>query len=357
MDPDCSAIDYSMEEECSKEQDYTPILSDDALLLILSELSWKDILNVKLLSRRFYGVIHRNNHRLERRGVVDLSIKYNGNCGEYPFFIKMGDTTVRNESSDVIQHDSYSKINRFKSCEELSSFLKMVDLRNIDKLNVPFADNHDIFGILNRSFQVGSNIGTLNILKLSEKDLKSFQTFIGKLSSVKKMFVEDICAHSTEMKDDFSLLSSLTSFNTIEYLDIFECHKTMILSADMAIDLLRRSQNIKFLVFGTGNIEFVRSVFKGFFKVEQPRKMEDECDYDEITLQIYFNGEYGLILDILRSSLSEVENVVEINNSNPEDVEFKSNVDCKYCFKNKHSISKYFLLCNTELSAYIGGWG
>uniref|UniRef100_A0A0N5BC85 F-box domain-containing protein n=1 Tax=Strongyloides papillosus TaxID=174720 RepID=A0A0N5BC85_STREA len=56
-----------MEEKCLKVQDYTSEISDDALLLIFSELNWMDINNLKLVSKRFYGVVHRNYHRLERR--------------------------------------------------------------------------------------------------------------------------------------------------------------------------------------------------------------------------------------------------------------------------------------------------
>uniref|UniRef100_A0A0K0FVK9 F-box domain-containing protein n=1 Tax=Strongyloides venezuelensis TaxID=75913 RepID=A0A0K0FVK9_STRVS len=67
MDSNCSVMGYGMEEECFEEQDYTTFLTNDVLLFILSELPWRDILNVKLLSRRFYGIIHDNYLRLQRR--------------------------------------------------------------------------------------------------------------------------------------------------------------------------------------------------------------------------------------------------------------------------------------------------
>uniref|UniRef100_A0A0N5BEZ3 F-box domain-containing protein n=1 Tax=Strongyloides papillosus TaxID=174720 RepID=A0A0N5BEZ3_STREA len=356
MDFGCSVMDYSTVEEHSEEQDYTPVLSDDALLLILSELSWKDILNVKLVSRRFYGIIHVNYHRLPRRRVLDLSIKYNGTCGKYPFYFKMGVMTVQNGSSGVVQYDSYSRVDRFKNDEELSSSLKMVDLRNLDKFNVPVADNIDIFSILNRSFQVGTKIGVLNIPKLSDKDLKSFQTFVEKLSSVKEIVVNEICAHSTEAKDVSKLLSSLASFNTIEKFHIHECSSTKILSAGIIIELLRRNPDIKSLSIGTGNIEFARSIFEGFFRMEQQSNVKNECLYNKITVQIYFSGEYGLLIDTLRNSLSELENVIKDIHSTPEYVQFDSIVDCKYCFENKHGISKCFFVWDDELSTLIRDW-
>uniref|UniRef100_A0A0N5BRU0 F-box domain-containing protein n=1 Tax=Strongyloides papillosus TaxID=174720 RepID=A0A0N5BRU0_STREA len=343
------------EEKCPEVQDDASVLSDDVLLLIFKELSWSDILNAKLVSKRFYSIIHRNYHRLARRGVLDLSIKYNGNCGKYPFYIKFGVITVRNRNSDVVQSAYYSRLISLENGEELSSFLKTVDLRDLNQFDVPVADNLDIFAILNRSFQVRTDIDILNISKLSEKDLKSFQTFIGKLSSVREVVIEKICAHSTEAKDVCSLLSSLLSFNTIESFYIHECNSTRILSVGMFTELLRRNLNIKHLTIGTGDMEFVLSVIKIYFTVEQPCKMNNECDHNQINLNIRFSGEYNLLLDISRNTLSKMGNVEEIDSS-PEDVTFKSEVECKYCLEKKHGITKFLELWDYEVATIVRAW-
>uniref|UniRef100_A0A0K0G321 F-box domain-containing protein n=1 Tax=Strongyloides venezuelensis TaxID=75913 RepID=A0A0K0G321_STRVS len=306
-----STKDPNMEEEHFEEHDDLSLLPDEVLVIILSKLSWKDINKVKFVSKKFYGIIHKMYPRLERRKIHELSIRYNGDCRGYPFFIKIGVIAVENVGSDVFRH-CFRTINRFKSVEELSNFLKTADLRNLYKLNIPASGDIDIFVILNKSFKKGTNINSLNIGKLLEKDLDSFQIFIGKLSSVKDIHVKCIRLHSAEAKDVCLILSSLSSLNSNEVSYIRECNWTNILSSDMVIEFFKRS-NIEYLFIGTGNIEFVRSLFKEFFKKEKPRKMEEKCGYNQITLRIKFNCDCEFLQDILRNSLSEVKNVVEIN--------------------------------------------
>uniref|UniRef100_A0A0N5BEZ1 F-box domain-containing protein n=1 Tax=Strongyloides papillosus TaxID=174720 RepID=A0A0N5BEZ1_STREA len=348
-------MDSGPEEERSEEQDYTPILSDDALLLIFSELNWKDILNVKLVSRRFYGIIHGNYHRLKRRDVSTISIKYGRNRIRYPFYLNLAFHDTVDEDFPELLNIPYTKTINIQSVEELPALLKVFDMRKLDKLYVLVDVNPDIFRILGDFLQVGTKIKILKILKLAEKDFDSFKTFTGKFSSVKSLNIEHICASLTETKEVCPLLSSLTSFNTIETSCIYECSSTKILSAGMVTELLRRNPHLDYLNIGTGNIEFVRSLFKGYFTVEQPRKMENECRYNVIYLNIYFNGEYELLLDILKSSLSEIGNVVKVC-SDPEGVTFESEVDCKYCFKNKHGILRRFFVSNNEPPTIIRDW-
>ena len=102
-------MNYSMEEERSEEQDYTPLLSDDAIFLILSELSWKDILNVKLVSRRFYGIIHEKYQQLNRRTVHGILIKYNKNYKSYPIRLDIIFDSVIDGDSRIIPF-SYHRV-------------------------------------------------------------------------------------------------------------------------------------------------------------------------------------------------------------------------------------------------------
>uniref|UniRef100_A0A0K0FZN2 Transposase n=1 Tax=Strongyloides venezuelensis TaxID=75913 RepID=A0A0K0FZN2_STRVS len=83
-------------------------------------------------------------------------------------------------------------------------------MRDLNEFHVPVTDNLDIFGILNR---------------LAEKGFTSFRTFVEKLSSVRSLSIEHICAPLTEANDVFSLLS-LSSFNTPESFTICECSKS-----------------------------------------------------------------------------------------------------------------------------------
>uniref|UniRef100_A0A0N5CGU0 F-box domain-containing protein n=1 Tax=Strongyloides papillosus TaxID=174720 RepID=A0A0N5CGU0_STREA len=261
--------------------------------------------------------------------------------------------SVRDENSHVIQNRYNEKSAYFECDQDLSRFLKMSDMRDLDYLHVSgISDNMNIFGILNRSFQIGTKTGVLSISKLSNKDCPSFRTFIRKFLSVKEIVIRHICAPLMGSEDVCSLLSSLSSLNTIEYIKIFECHNTIILSADFVVNLLKNNPNIMYLDIGSSNIEFSESILKEFFTMEQPHIMENECNNNEITLALYFGGELKKIHDILRKDLSKIENVMKEVTSNvlfPEEYKvYVSKLDCKYCLKNRHKIMRRVVVQNYE---------
>uniref|UniRef100_A0A0N5BVC1 F-box domain-containing protein n=1 Tax=Strongyloides papillosus TaxID=174720 RepID=A0A0N5BVC1_STREA len=106
MDSNSFTKDPNMEKEHSEVQDDLSVLPDDALLLIFWELSLKDIHHVNLVSRRFYGVVHKNYHRLRRREVHNISTKYDESCGNYPFHLEMTIRSVEDRNSRAIRHDN-----------------------------------------------------------------------------------------------------------------------------------------------------------------------------------------------------------------------------------------------------------
>uniref|UniRef100_A0A0N5CCV6 F-box domain-containing protein n=1 Tax=Strongyloides papillosus TaxID=174720 RepID=A0A0N5CCV6_STREA len=203
-------MDFTIEDEYFEVKDYTSILPDNVLLHILSELSWRDILNAKLLSKRFYSIIHKNYHRLERKKTLGVSIKYDENHNSHPFHVQLVFDCEESVNFQDIPFGTYMITNKIQSGEELISFLKMFDMSDIN-LEVPIADNLDVFDIMNRSFQVGTEIRLLKIPKLMEKDFKGFRTFVRKLSSVSLLEIDHVCSSSTETKDVYELLS-LSSF-------------------------------------------------------------------------------------------------------------------------------------------------
>uniref|UniRef100_A0A0K0FZN3 F-box domain-containing protein n=1 Tax=Strongyloides venezuelensis TaxID=75913 RepID=A0A0K0FZN3_STRVS len=89
MDLNNLNMDFTIEDEYFEVKDDTSVLLDDALALILPKLLWKDILNAKLLSRRFYGIIHKNCHKLRRRRIYSLMIEYNENHEIYLINLKI----------------------------------------------------------------------------------------------------------------------------------------------------------------------------------------------------------------------------------------------------------------------------
>uniref|UniRef100_A0A0N5B5D5 F-box domain-containing protein n=1 Tax=Strongyloides papillosus TaxID=174720 RepID=A0A0N5B5D5_STREA len=346
MDPNHSIMDFSIEEEYFEVKDDTAVLPDDIMVIIFKELSLEDIKVVKQVSKRFYGIVHENYHKLERRKVHELSIEYD-ETDSYPFHINVTFRLIINLNSGGALISDYKRQGSFENSRELSSFLNTVDLRNIGNLDLPFADNIDIFGILNGSFQEGTNIGHMSILKLAEKDFTSFLNFIGKLSSIKGFNIAHLCSSSTEAKDFLSLLS-LPSFGSIEFLGVVECPETKILSADFVTKLLEKNSSMKSLNFGSMNIELLESIFKEHFKVEQPCNMENECDYNQITVNLFYGGDIEYLCDIFRNCLNELENVEEaINSQNLRNyVEFGSNVDCKNCLEKAHKIMRIIRLWN-----------
>uniref|UniRef100_A0A0K0F5V0 Speckle-type POZ protein (inferred by orthology to a human protein) n=1 Tax=Strongyloides venezuelensis TaxID=75913 RepID=A0A0K0F5V0_STRVS len=137
-----------IERECSETQDDIFVLNDDAIFLILSKLSWMDINNVKLLSRRFYGIVHKNYYRLRRREARGLSIRYDKNNENHLFHIKITLNSLEGRISCLGQFCYYKKIIKIQSGEGLSSFIKVFDTRDPRYLKIHVADGIVVFDIL-----------------------------------------------------------------------------------------------------------------------------------------------------------------------------------------------------------------
>uniref|UniRef100_A0A0N5CCV4 F-box domain-containing protein n=1 Tax=Strongyloides papillosus TaxID=174720 RepID=A0A0N5CCV4_STREA len=319
-------MDSSSDEKLSEAQNGIFTLPDDVFSLILPRLSWKDIRRLKRTSRGFYNVIHRNYHLINKRSVCCVQIKYDEDDERHPLILRMGFRSERRGDARVISHlyDEvvvlptisillnffFQKTIHIQNGEELYRCLKMFDMRDLALLYVPVADNIDIFGILNKPFQKGTKIKSLEIAKLEEKDFTSFRTFVEKLSLINRITIEHVCVSTTEVKD-IDWLLPLSSFTSFEYFYIFECHETRILTTDMFVKLLRNNPSLTFLRIGSVNIELLKNVFKEYFKVEQPRRTNNKCGSSEMSLGLYFDGEIEHLSGILRNCLSELENVEE----------------------------------------------
>uniref|UniRef100_A0A0K0G320 F-box domain-containing protein n=1 Tax=Strongyloides venezuelensis TaxID=75913 RepID=A0A0K0G320_STRVS len=317
------------DEKSIEEQNNIFVLPDGLLVRILSELSWKDILNIKLVSRSFYNFIHENYHQLNRRETFEFEIRHNKYCRRYPFHLRR-----------LGKFPSREKKVKIRSSKELSRYIKVFDTRNLWKLDVYVPDSLDIFDIMNRSFQAGTKICFLIIPKVVEKDFRSFRKFINKISSVKSLYIERIGTPSTEAKDVPSFLS-LSTLNTTNYYGFSNCDVTKILSADVVNKFLKREINT--VTIGTKNIEFVTSVFKEYFTVKQPHKMKNECSCNKISFHLFFGGNFLHLRNTLKNYLCEFGNVKEVINIS-DFIIFESIVDCKYCLKNRHTIKRELIL-------------
>uniref|UniRef100_A0A0N5BSI4 F-box domain-containing protein n=1 Tax=Strongyloides papillosus TaxID=174720 RepID=A0A0N5BSI4_STREA len=330
-------MDFISDGKITEEQNNIFVLPDVLLVRILSELSWKDILKIKLVSRSFYNFVHENYHQLNRREVSDVEIVYVEDSEGFPFSV---DFIFARIGSYKSTNGWDGKAPEFESGEELSRFLKMFDMRNLKLLDLQVYGNLAIFGIINSSFQKGTKIDDLNITKLSEEDFTSFRMFLDKLLLVHDLSIRHVCCHSTEAKD-VNPLSFLPFFNITKGFSIYECNETRILSTDMISNFLRKNPSVERLTIGSGNSEFIRSLFKEHFTLEQPHKMENTLSYSEISIDInFFGSEYKQLSRFLMSDLCEPENVQEVISIQnfPERSEVESVINCKHCPKNKHKI-------------------
>uniref|UniRef100_A0A0N5CGT7 F-box domain-containing protein n=1 Tax=Strongyloides papillosus TaxID=174720 RepID=A0A0N5CGT7_STREA len=332
-------MDYISDEKGTEEQNNIFVLPDTLLVRILSELSMKDILKLRLVSRSFYNFIHENYHLLDRKCVHSVWIKYDKNCEEYPISVDL----LFVDYWDYEVHDQYYMENiEIQSVEEFSRIFKMFDMRDLNLLDVSVADNLDIFSVLNKSFQTGTKIENLRISKFAEKDFKSSRTFFEKLSSVKKLYIENICVPSTGEKDVYSLFS-LPAFKTLKDLSIFEWQKTEVLSGSFVTNLIRENPNLKDLHLQSTNIENSRSIIKNFLTTEYPHEAESKYGRNITVLDLFFGGDFERLFDnILRNDIRGLKNVRIVRYS--YNVIFKSAIECKYCLKNRHTIEKKLVL-------------
>uniref|UniRef100_A0A0N5CGT9 F-box domain-containing protein n=1 Tax=Strongyloides papillosus TaxID=174720 RepID=A0A0N5CGT9_STREA len=341
MDLNNLGMNFSIEEEYFEEKDYISDLPDDVLAIIFSNLSWKDILCARIVSRGFYNVINKNYHKLERRKVEDLWINYKKNSDSHPIHVKM--SFYSGDFRDVPMASNTKKTD-IQDDQELLRFLKIFDMKNLGYLEVYGSCDPCIFDILNRSLPIGTNIGELFIFKLEEKSFNSFRLFVEKHSSIENLSIVNIYSSSKGVEDIYSRLS-LSSLRSMKAFTNFYTAGKEVLLTDLVIKLLRMNPNIEYLNIGeTNNIEFVKSILKKYFTMEQPHKMQNECGYNETTLYIKFNGMFYFLLLILREELKELGNVGECIYERGICSVFISILNCKYCLKNKHIITRRVVL-------------
>uniref|UniRef100_A0A0K0FGD5 F-box domain-containing protein n=1 Tax=Strongyloides venezuelensis TaxID=75913 RepID=A0A0K0FGD5_STRVS len=352
MDLNNLGMDFSIEEEYFEVKGDIYVLPDDIIVIILSKLSWEEVNIIKLVSRKFYDIVHRNYHRLERKKVDMLTIEYN-EMESYPFHIDMVLKIVEFWNLRTIGLHN-RKITTFQSGEKLAGFLKMFDMRDLHECNIYVTGNIDIFSILEGIFQKGTKINMLMSPKIKEKDFISFGTFIKKLSSVKCIVIKHICPSLAGAGSVFSLLSS-TSFNTIKVLEIHGCDRTKILPTDFFTNLIKINPTLRELGVGSMNIEFLESAFKEFFAMNQPHQMESECGYSKVKFFLFFEGNIKHLHNILRNNVSKLNNVAEVDISSGQDyphflgfAKFEAHEDCKNCLNNRHKITKSAYLCDWD---------
>uniref|UniRef100_A0A0K0G318 F-box domain-containing protein n=1 Tax=Strongyloides venezuelensis TaxID=75913 RepID=A0A0K0G318_STRVS len=342
-------MDSTPDEKDTEEQNNIFVLPDGPLVRILSELSWKDILNIKLVSRSFYNFIHENYHQLNRRKITEVYVKYEENCKSFPFQVTLTFNEYSYErywSLYVLSSDHIKTIN-IQNGEKLSYFFKMFDMTKLKKLIVPVVNNIDIFDILSRSFQTRTAIDILDVSKVAEKDFRSFQTFIEKCSSFRSICIKHLCAPSTEHEEIYSFLYWL-SLKTTRNFEIIECPITKVFAADNVTKLLRENLSLKSLKIGSSNIEFIESISKEFFMMEQPRKInckKDNIIYIHIT---YCGKKFKHLCDILRKDYGEFKNFENIYCflNFPYFARLESRSYCKYCVDDKHRITRILFIRN-----------
>uniref|UniRef100_A0A0K0G317 F-box domain-containing protein n=1 Tax=Strongyloides venezuelensis TaxID=75913 RepID=A0A0K0G317_STRVS len=344
-------MDSISEEKETEEHNNIFVLPDVLLICILSKLSWREILNLRLVSRSFYNFIHENYHQLNRRKITEVYVKYEENCGSFPFHVtfRFGKSFLLNKFLKNQLDEEFKTIN-IQNGEKLSYFFKMFDMTKLKILSVPAANNIDIFNILSRSFQTRIAINILVVSKVAEKDFRSFQTFIEKCSSFKSIFINHLCAPSTGHEEINSFLYWLSLINTRNF-EIIECPITKVLTADTVTKLLEGNPNLKSLKINPSNIEFLEGIFKEFFMMEQPRKMNCKNDNSEIFLTIYSDMKDEHLCDSLGKDFGELKNVkniyCSIKFSYFAQFEYKS--DCKYCVEDEHTITRRLLFLRHKI--------
>uniref|UniRef100_A0A0K0FGD6 F-box domain-containing protein n=1 Tax=Strongyloides venezuelensis TaxID=75913 RepID=A0A0K0FGD6_STRVS len=276
--------------------------------------------------------------RILGKKVYRLRITYDIKNGNPTFLLEL--VFSRLEDNDQ-RRRPYDDLIGIEGSEKFSRYPKLIDLRNLELLEVPSAYSFNIFDILNRSFQNGTNIEYLRVTKLVEKDFKSFQKFIEKLSSLNFLFIKHLCSPFTETKNDYSLFS-LSSLNTLYHLLIFECQKTNILSSDIVTELLRKNPNLDCLEFGSMNVSFLRGVFRNFLITEKTRKTNGKCGNSDMHVNLMYSGKQEDLLNILMDDINKLRNLKKLNVTFDHQTvpHFQSNVDCKYCLKDRHKITK-----------------
>uniref|UniRef100_A0A0K0FZM5 F-box domain-containing protein n=1 Tax=Strongyloides venezuelensis TaxID=75913 RepID=A0A0K0FZM5_STRVS len=255
------------------------MLPEELLILIFSDLNWKDIINIKKTCKLFYTFVESNLHRLQKpklqRLLINSTIESDTRC-KVSFIFKYNETK---EITIIIYNNDFKKITQ--KFYDVDYLFKRMNLSDLHIITINSIGNTIVFDILNNYFPSSIKVGQINIKIKNCPVFRGFSKFIEKISHMYILNIEHLCFGSQKIPSNYTF----PIFNGLEEFNVKECGKTKFFNARMLEKVLKTSPTINQLGIFTERNNLEYTVINSI-RQKQNSKHSDNCieDYYAVAL-------------------------------------------------------------------------
>ncbi|CEF62002.1 F-box domain-containing protein [Strongyloides ratti] len=227
-------------------------LPSEILCIILKQVDWKTIYNVKALSKFFYTFVAKNLDSLPKPKVREFEISSYATKDT----IIEGFFLLENKINPICISCQVNNLSQSDKENEIENCLMRIDLTNVGVGKIKTNGKSFVFDILNRYLQPGINVGFLEIEINRCQNLESFSSFIQKIKHVTFFHLTKLCfSHQTILKCQCTkfvnpemITKLFLNNNNLQWLDISsKC-------SDFDVELIQNMKTRQILCEGEGKL-------------------------------------------------------------------------------------------------------
>ncbi|CEF64778.1 F-box domain-containing protein [Strongyloides ratti] len=212
------------------------LLPNEVIKLILKNVDWKTIYNIRLASKFFNSFVKTNlvSFPKPKMKILNISSFYNTNDTlkiYFSFFCE----------DKFINLDSFSISANSNEVEDIEYYLQKMNLSDIEYAWIKTTGKTIIFDILNRYFKSGTSVKSLYIEINNNPVFESFSIFIQKMKYINLLYLTNLCFSNYKIPKNYTL----PMIGNLCNLFILECQCTHFVNSNMINNLFLKNDNLK----------------------------------------------------------------------------------------------------------------
>uniref|UniRef100_A0A0N5CAL0 F-box domain-containing protein n=1 Tax=Strongyloides papillosus TaxID=174720 RepID=A0A0N5CAL0_STREA len=260
----------------SIENDFTlpiTLLPTEILRIILKNVDWRSIINLRLTSTFFNNFIMQNLNYLPRPRMREFKIKslYVDNDKIEVSLLFNCEYYLYDINDVCISIDD-------KRIPQIEDYFKRMDFSRINFIEIDITGKSMIFDILSRYLTNHTAIGTIIIDIKRSPIFDSFSNFIINLKNISCLHLKKVCFSHQIIPHNYLL----PMINTMEYLFIEECHCTTFINPSMINKLFLNNKKLKNIAIFSKCKTFQDDLFKNIRDRQKLSKYQKDKNIDYV---------------------------------------------------------------------------
>uniref|UniRef100_A0A0K0F579 F-box domain-containing protein n=1 Tax=Strongyloides venezuelensis TaxID=75913 RepID=A0A0K0F579_STRVS len=278
----------------SIENDFTlpiTLFPTEILRIILKNVDWRSIINLRLISTFFNNFIMQNLNYLPKPKIREFKIKslYVNNDKIEVSLLFNCEYYLYDVMDVCISIDD-------KNIPQIEDYFKRMDFSRINFIEIDITGKSMIFDILSRYLTNHTVIGTIIIDIKRSPIFDSFSNFIKNLKNISCLHLKKVCFSHQIIPHNYLL----PMINTMEYLFIEECYCTTFINPLMMNKLFLNNTSLKNIAIFSKCKTFQDDLFKNIKDRHKLSKYQKDKNIDYV-IYLLSQNEDGNINEYLEN--------------------------------------------------------